>query len=84
MTGVGVLEALGSVPVPVGLSELARILDTDNGHAHRLLVGSCTGQRFELLGWLGLCEAARQTPSSSSPASRSRTPGGQDGLPAVS
>ena len=37
MTGLDVLEALGSVPGPVGLSELARMLDADNGHVHRLL-----------------------------------------------
>ena len=37
MTGLDVLEALGSFPGPVGLSELARILDADNGHVHRLL-----------------------------------------------
>ena len=37
MTGLDVLEALGSVSGPVGLSELARVLDADNGHVHRLL-----------------------------------------------
>ena len=37
MTGLDVLEALGSVSGPVGLSELARRLDADNGHVHRLL-----------------------------------------------
>ena len=37
MTGLDVLEALGSVPGPIGLSELARVLDADNGHVHRLL-----------------------------------------------
>ena len=37
MTGLDVLEALGSVPGPIGLSELARILDADNAHVHRLL-----------------------------------------------
>ena len=37
MTGLDVLEALGSVPAPVGLSELARMLNADNGHVHRLL-----------------------------------------------
>ena len=37
MTGLDVLEALGSVPGPVGLSELARTLKADNGHVHRLL-----------------------------------------------
>ena len=37
MTGLDVLEALGSVPGPIGLSELARILNADNGHVHRLL-----------------------------------------------
>ena len=37
MTGLDVLEALGSAPGPVGLSELARMLNADNGHVHRLL-----------------------------------------------
>ena len=37
MTGLDVLEALGSTSGPVGLSELARMLDADNGHVHRLL-----------------------------------------------
>ena len=37
MTGLDVLEALGSASGPVGLSELARTLDADNGHVHRLL-----------------------------------------------
>lgn len=37
MTGLDVLEALGSAPGPIGLSELARVLDADNGHVHRLL-----------------------------------------------
>ena len=37
MTGLDVLEALGSAPGPVGLSELARTLSADNGHVHRLL-----------------------------------------------
>lgn len=37
MTGLDVLEALGSAPGPVGLSELARMLQADNGHVHRLL-----------------------------------------------
>ena len=37
MTGLDVLEALGSVRGPVGLSELARTLKADNGHVHRLL-----------------------------------------------
>ncbi|MCE2512300.1 MAG: IclR family transcriptional regulator [Acidimicrobiia bacterium] len=37
MTGLDVLEALGSAPGPVGLSELARALQADNGHVHRLL-----------------------------------------------
>ena len=37
MTGLDVLEALGSARGPIGLSELARVLDADNGHVHRLL-----------------------------------------------
>lgn len=37
MTGLDVLEALGSASGPVGLSELARMLNADNGHVHRLL-----------------------------------------------
>lgn len=37
MTGLDVLEALGSASCPVGLSELARMLNADNGHVHRLL-----------------------------------------------
>ena len=41
MTGLDVLEALGSVPGPIGLSELARMLEADNGHVHRLLAVLC-------------------------------------------
>ena len=37
MTGLDLLEALGSASSPVGLSELARMLDADNGHVYRLL-----------------------------------------------
>lgn len=37
MTGLDVLEALGSAAGPIGLSELARTLQADNGHVHRLL-----------------------------------------------
>ena len=37
MTGLDLLEALGSASNPVGLSELARRLHADNGHVHRLL-----------------------------------------------
>ena len=37
MTGLDVLEALGSAHGPIGLSELARTLKADNGHVHRLL-----------------------------------------------
>ena len=37
VTGLDLLEALASVSAPVPLSELARLVDADNGHAYRLL-----------------------------------------------
>ena len=37
MTGLDVLEALSGLPRPVGVSELARLVDADKGNVHRLL-----------------------------------------------
>ncbi|MCY3786957.1 MAG: IclR family transcriptional regulator [bacterium] len=37
MTGLDVLEALSTQPAPVGVSDLARLIDADKGNVHRLL-----------------------------------------------